>query len=134
MLLGIIDFSAASGTQYPDDRRRQQFHSILQFPGADAETVQNSAVTQVIVTEYERLSITSQGTSSNGVPVRQPTVDLRIQSDTDFAQVQVQNKLALATPLLPQEVRQQGLALRNPAASRLVARRIPTAPNQDDIR
>lgn len=34
----------------------------------------------------------------------------------DIAQVQVQNKLQLAMPSLPQEVQQQGSALINPAA------------------
>lgn len=47
------------------------------------------------------------------------TITLTFQSgtDPDIAQVQVQNKLQLATPLLPQEVQQQGSASRNPAAA-----------------
>ena len=36
------------------------------------------------------------------------TVTFEQGTDPDIAQVQVQNKLQLATPLLPQEVQRQG--------------------------
>lgn len=38
-------------------------------------------------------------------------------TDPDTAQVQVQNKLALATPLLPQEVQQQGVQVTKSATN-----------------
>ncbi|MCP5865484.1 efflux RND transporter permease subunit, partial [Klebsiella pneumoniae] len=54
----------------------------------------------------------------------------------DIAQVQVQNKLQLATPLLPQEVQQQGISVEKSSSSfLLVAGFISDNPvtTQDDI-
>ncbi|ESC71671.1 AcrB protein, partial [Salmonella enterica subsp. enterica serovar Newport str. VA_R100512572] len=54
----------------------------------------------------------------------------------DIAQVQVQNKLQLATPLLPQEVQQQGISVEKSSSSFLmVAGFVSDNPNttQDDI-
>ncbi|HAD2721092.1 TPA_asm: efflux RND transporter permease subunit, partial [Salmonella enterica subsp. enterica] len=57
-------------------------------------------------------------------------------TDPDIAQVQVQNKLQLATPLLPQEVQQQGISVEKSSSSFLmVAGFVSDNPNttQDDI-
>ncbi|WP_163447218.1 efflux RND transporter permease subunit, partial [Escherichia coli] len=50
------------------------------------------------------------------------TITLTFDSgtDPDIAQVQVQNKLSLATPLLPQEVQQQGLKVEKSSSSFLM--------------
>ncbi|WP_170930715.1 efflux RND transporter permease subunit, partial [Salmonella enterica] len=50
------------------------------------------------------------------------TITLTFQSgtDPDIAQVQVQNKLQLATPLLPQEVQQQGISVEKSSSSFLM--------------
>ena len=41
-------------------------------------------------------------------------------TDADIAQVQVQNKLQLAMPLLPQEVQQQGIQVKKSSSSFLM--------------
>ena len=66
------------------------------------------------------------------------TITLTFQSgtDPDIAQVQVQNKLQLATPLLPQEVQQQGISVEKSSSSFLmVAGFVSDNPQttQDDI-
>ena len=66
------------------------------------------------------------------------TITLTFQSgtDPDIAQVQVQNKLQLATPLLPQEVQQQGIGVEKSSSSFLmVAGFVSDNPQttQDDI-
>lgn len=66
------------------------------------------------------------------------TITLTFQSgtDPDIAQVQVQNKLQLATPLLPQEVQQQGISVEKSSSSYLmVAGFVSDNPDttQDDI-
>ncbi|MGQ7170263.1 efflux RND transporter permease subunit, partial [Escherichia sp. R-CC3] len=81
------------------------------YPGADAQTVQDT-VTQVIeqnMNGIDNLMYMSSTSDSAG----SVTITLTFQSgtDPDIAQVQVQNKLQLATPLLPQEVQQQGIGL-----------------------
>ncbi len=79
------------------------------YPGASAQVVEDS-VTQVIEQNMKGLdgliymSSTSESTGGASVTL---TFDNAI--DPDIAQVQVQNKLQLAMPLLPQEVQRQGV-------------------------
>ena len=79
------------------------------YPGASAKVVEDS-VTQIIEQNMKGLDgliYFSSNSSSNG----QATITLTFESGTnpDIAQVQVQNKLQLAMPLLPQEVQRQGI-------------------------
>ncbi len=92
--------------------RRQQF-PLPPCPGADAETVQNT-VTQVIEQNMNGIDHLMY-MSSNGDSTGTATITLTFESgtDPDIARVQVQNKLALATPLLPQEVQQQGISVES---------------------
>ncbi len=106
------------------------------YPGADAQTVQDT-VTQVIeqnMNGIDNLMYMSSTSDSAG----NVTITLTFQSgtDPDIAQVQVQNKLQLATPLLPQEVQQQGISVEKSSSSFLmVAGFVSDNPNttQDDI-
>jgi len=79
------------------------------YPGASAQTLEN-AVTQVIEQKMNGIDnlryMTSTSDSAGNVAI---TLTFEPAADPDIAQVQVQNKLALATPLLPQEVQQQGV-------------------------
>ncbi|MBD9535539.1 multidrug efflux RND transporter permease subunit SmeE [Stenotrophomonas sp. STM01] len=79
------------------------------YPGASAKVVEDS-VTQIIeqnMKGLDGLMYFSSNSSSNG----QASITLTFESGTnsDIAQVQVQNKLQLAMPLLPQEVQRQGI-------------------------
>ncbi|EAQ8192063.1 efflux RND transporter permease subunit [Salmonella enterica] len=106
------------------------------YPGADAQTVQDT-VTQVIeqnMNGIDNLMYMSSTSNSAG----SVTITLTFQSgtDPDIAQVQVQNKLQLATPILPQEVQQQGISVEKSSSSFLmVAGFVSDNPNttQDDI-
>ena len=79
------------------------------YPGASAKVVEDS-VTQVIEQSMKGLdgliymSATSESTGGAGIGLTFET-----GTDPDIAQVQVQNKLQLAMPLLPQEVQRQGV-------------------------
>ena len=90
------------------------------YPGADAQTVQDT-VTQVIeqnMNGVDNLMYMSSTSDSAG----NVTITLTFQSgtDPDIAQVQVQNKLQLAMPLLPQEVQQQGIGVKKSSSSFLL--------------
>ncbi|WP_336997789.1 efflux RND transporter permease subunit [Leclercia sp. M50] len=106
------------------------------YPGADAQTVQDT-VTQVIeqnMNGIDNLMYMSSTSDSAG----SVTLTLTFQSgtDPDIAQVQVQNKLQLAMPLLPQEVQQQGISVEKSSSSfLLVAGFVSDNKNlsQDDI-
>jgi multidrug efflux pump len=81
------------------------------YPGASADTTEKT-VTQVIeqqLTGIDHLLYFNSSSSSSG----RASITLTFESgtDPDIAQVQVQNKVALATPRLPSEVTQQGVVV-----------------------
>src|SRR6201986_649725 len=90
------------------------------YPGASASTVENT-VTQVIeqqMTGLDHLLYLSSTSDDSGTA----TITLTFAAGTnpDIAQVQVQNKLQLATPLLPQAVQQSGVSVTKSSSSFLM--------------
>jgi len=81
------------------------------YPGASAETVETS-VTQIIEQQLTGMDglqyFSSTSDSSGAVSI---TVTFKTGTNPDTAQVQVQNKLQLATSRLPQEVQQAGISV-----------------------
>jgi multidrug efflux pump len=79
------------------------------YPGASAQTVQDTVV-QIIEQQLNGIDnlryVSSESNSDGSMTI---SVTFNQGTNPDIAQVQVQNKLNLATPLLPQEVQQQGL-------------------------
>ena len=79
------------------------------YPGASAKTLEDT-VTQVIEQRMNGLdNLRYMESSSDAAGNVTITLTFEAGTNSDIAQVQVQNKLALATPLLPQEVQQLGL-------------------------
>ncbi|WP_295969677.1 multidrug efflux RND transporter permease subunit [uncultured Xanthomonas sp.] len=81
------------------------------YPGASASTTERS-VTQVIeqqLTGIDHLLYFSSSSSSSGSATI--TLTFETGTDADIAQVQVQNKVSLATPRLPSEVTAQGVVV-----------------------
>jgi multidrug efflux pump len=90
------------------------------YPGADATTLETS-VTQVIEQQLkglDHLLYFSSTSQSNGTVT--VTVTFAAGTNPDIAQVQVQNKVQQATPLLPTEVQQQGLVVAKATQSFLL--------------
>ena len=81
------------------------------YPGASAQVVENS-VTQIIEQNMKGLDgllyFSATSASNGGASI---TLTFENGTDPDTAQVQVQNKLQLAMPLLPQEVQRQGVVV-----------------------
>nr|WP_223176617.1 efflux RND transporter permease subunit [Sphingomonas hominis] len=97
--------------QYPDVAP-PQVSIRATFPGANAQTLQNS-VTQVIeqqLTGIDGLLYFSSSSSSRGSVTI--TVTFEKGTDPDIAQVQVQNQVQQGVARLPQQVQQQGLVVR----------------------
>ena len=87
------------------------------YPGASAETVANT-VTQLIeqqMTGIDGMRYMSSSSSSDGLS----TITLTFESgtDADVAQVQVQNKVAQATNMLPEAVQRQGIRVQKSSSS-----------------
>src|SRR5690606_564034 len=90
------------------------------YPGASAKVVEDS-VTQIIeqnMTGLDGLMYMSATSDASGRAMVQLTFDNAV--DPDIAQVQVQNKLQLAMPLLPQEVQRQGVRVAKSATGFLM--------------
>jgi hydrophobe/amphiphile efflux-1 (HAE1) family protein len=92
----------------------------VNYPGASAETVQDT-VTQVIEQQMSGLDhllyFTSESDKDGSMTI---TLYFEQGTNPDISQVQVQNKLQLATPLLPTEVQLQGLRVAKATRNFLV--------------
>ena len=119
MGIGILSILSLPIAQYPAIAP-PTISVSANYPGASAQTVANT-VTQVIEQQmtgldglkYFKSSSTAQGSASIEL-----TFDTSI--DPDIAQVQVQNKLAQATPLLPGPVQRQGVTVRKSSSGFLM--------------
>ena len=108
MGVGLLSILSLPISQYPQIAPPSVTVSAS-YPGASAETVANT-VTQVIEQQMTGLDglryISSSSTSAGAAQI---TLTFETGTDPDIAQVQVQNKLAKATPLLPEAVQRQGV-------------------------
>ncbi|MCU4118641.1 efflux RND transporter permease subunit [Variovorax sp. N23] len=116
MLTGVLAIFTLPIAQYPSIAP-PAIAVTANYPGASAKTLEDT-VTQVIEQKMkglDRLSYMASTSESSG----SVTITLTFENGTnpDTAQVQVQNKLALATSLLPQEVQQQGVTVTKSAAN-----------------
>src|SRR5437868_1219419 len=108
MLGGALAIFALPVNQYPNIAPPAVQISV-NYPGASAQTVQDTVV-QVIEQQLSGLDgLRYISSNSNTDGSMQIIVTFDQGTNADIAQVQVQNKLQLATPMLPQEVQRQGI-------------------------
>ena len=135
MLAGGLAIMKLPVAQYPTIAPPAISISAM-YPGADAKTVQDT-VTQVIEQNMNGIdNLLYMSSTSDSAGTVQITLTFDSGTDADIAQVQVQNKLQLAMPLLPQEVQQQGVSVEKSSSSFLmVIGMISTdgSMNQEDI-
>ena len=110
MLAGVISILSLPIAQYPSIAP-PSISISGSYPGASAKTVED-AVTQVIEQKMKGIDglryMASSSDATGGISI---TLTFTSGTNPDIAQVQVQNKLQLATPLLPTAVTQQGLVV-----------------------
>jgi len=113
MVVGMLSISSLPVAQYPAVAP-PSISISANYPGASAETLEDT-VTQVIEQKLNGLDhlryIQSNSESSGAVSI---TVTFEVGTDPDTAQVQVQNKVALASPLLPTAVQSEGVVVERP--------------------
>ncbi|MCZ8014581.1 MAG: efflux RND transporter permease subunit [Limnobacter sp.] len=119
MLAGVLAITSLPVAQYPAIAPPAVTISAT-YPGASAETLQDS-VTQVIeqrMTGLDGLRYMKSTSDSTG----RLRLELTFEPGTnpDIAQVQVQNKLSLATALLPSAVQRQGIQVTKSSAGYLL--------------
>ncbi|ERV42750.1 efflux RND transporter permease subunit [Pseudomonas aeruginosa] len=108
MLAGALSLMNMPISQYPNIAAPAVSIQVT-YPGASAQTVQDTVV-QVIEQQLSGLDgvryMSAESASDGNMNI---IVTFEQGTNPDIAQVQVQNKLQLATPRLPEEVQRQGL-------------------------
>ncbi len=110
MMAGLLSIANLPIAQYPQIALPQVSVSAF-YPGASAKTVEDS-VTQIVEQQMKGIDgLLYMNSTSDSSGAASVTLTFKAGTDPDIAQVQVQNKLQSAVPLLPQEVQQQGLTV-----------------------
>jgi multidrug efflux pump len=107
MLAGVLAIQSLPIAQFPAIAP-PAVSITATYPGADAETLEKTT-TQIIEQQLKGLDHLRYFASSSSAGSVSITLTFEQGTNPDTAQVQVQNKLQAATPLLPQEVQQQGI-------------------------
>ena len=119
MLAGVAAIFTLPISQYPTIAP-PSIQITANYPGASAKTVEDT-VTQVIEQQMSGLDnflyMSSTSDDSGNATI---TLTFAPGTNADIAQVQVQNKLSLATPILPQVVQQLGLSVTKSSSSFLL--------------
>ena len=119
MLAGLLALRSLPVAQFPEIAP-PSVSIATSYPGANAQTLE-STTTQIIEQQLKGIdNLRYFASTSDGAGNLSITLTFEQGTDADIAQVQVQNKLSQATPLLPQEVQQQGLRVTKSTSSFLL--------------
>ena len=133
VILGVLGLSVLPITQYPDIAPPTVTIST-NYPGANAETVMKSVVIPIEeqVNGVENMIYISSSAANDGSA--SITVFFEQGTNPDIAAVNVQNRVARATPLLPAEVTRTGVVTQKQQSSALMYLSFySTNPIYDDI-
>ncbi len=111
VLIGALSMITLPIAQYPDIAP-PSVQVKAAFPGASALVLAETVATPLEqeINGVEDMLYMSSQSSNDGI--LQLTVTFKPGANLDKAQIQVQNRVALAEPRLPEEVRRQGIAVR----------------------
>ena len=115
-LAGLVSMSVLPVQQYPTITP-VQINVSASYPGADSQTLADSVAAPIeaqINGVDNMLYMTSTSSASGRLSL---SIYFELDTDPDIAQVQVQNRVALAEPQLPTAVRQQGVSVQKKSSS-----------------
>src|ERR1700744_759024 len=111
VIVGAIAYTTLPVAEYPQVAPPTVVVTTT-YPGASAQTVSDTVaapIEQQINGVEDMLYLYSQATSNGQLTI---TVTFKLGTDLDKAQVLVQNRVAIATPQLPDEVQRNGVVTR----------------------
>jgi multidrug efflux pump len=111
IIAGVIAMFTLPIAQYPEIAPPTVTVSAT-YPGADAETIAKTVATPMeeqINGVENMLYMSSQSTNDGSLAL---TITFKVGTNLDVAQVQVQNRVAVALPQLPAEVQQEGVVVK----------------------
>ena len=111
IIFGLVTLNALPVEQYPQITPPTVQVSTT-YPGANAQVVADTVAAPIEqqVNGVEHMLYMSSVSASDGS--YKLTVTFDVGTDLDIAQVLVQNRVAIAQPLLPQEVQRQGITTK----------------------
>jgi multidrug efflux pump len=130
MLMGGIALSRLPSDSYPDIAPPQVVVNA-NYPGANASTVETT-VTQVIEQQLTGIDNLLYFTAQSSFGQSEITLTFATGTNPDIAAVQTQNRVALADPLLPAEVTQQGIHVNKASTGFLAAIALRSGPGGPD--
>ena len=115
-LAGLVSMTALPVEQYPAITPVQVTVNAT-YPGADSQTLSDSvaAPIEAQINGVDNMIYMTSSSSSSGQLTM--TIFFTLNTDPDIAQVQVQNRVNLALPQLPDAVTQQGVSVQKKASS-----------------
>src|SRR5438132_1635650 len=131
-LVGVIALSTLPIAQYPDIAP-PTIQVTTNYPGANAKVVSETVATpieQQINGVENMLYMSSQSTNDGNMIL---TVTFKLGTNLDIAQVQVQNRVQIAVPQLPQEVQRLGIVVRKASPDLTLAVSLFSPDNSRDI-
>ena len=129
-IAGLISMALLPVNMYPQITP-PQVQISANYPGASAQIVEESVIRPIEeqVNGVEDMMYIESTSSNNGTA--NITVYFKVGTDTDIAQVNVQNRVALAEAGLPEEVKRQGVSVKKKSSSMLLG--INLYSNQENI-
>ncbi|MCF7517083.1 multidrug efflux RND transporter permease subunit [Pseudoalteromonas sp. L21] len=118
-IAGLISMALLPVNMYPQITP-PQVQITASYPGASAQIVEESVIRPIEeqVNGVEDMMYIESTSSNNGTA--NITVYFKVGTDTDIAQVNVQNRVALAESGLPEEVKRQGVSVKKKSSSMLL--------------